>query len=76
MIENINKFCLIFSCIFGFEKICATEIYHFFLQRPDGTVLEGYFSPPGTSCSPIIFAVQGSSCESALKWHMDLCDQS
>jgi hypothetical protein len=76
MIKNIKKFCLICACIFGFEKVCATEIYPFFLQRSDGTVLEGYYSPPSSSCSPIIFAIQGSSCDSALKWHMDLCDQA
>lgn len=75
MIKNIAKFCAMLVYVFGIEKACATEIYPFFLQRQDGTVLEGYFSPPSTSSSPIIFAIQGSSCESALTWYVDLCDQ-
>jgi hypothetical protein len=54
----------------------ATEIYPFFLERRDGTILEGYFSPPSTSGAPIIFAVQGSSCESVLGWHKGLSDQA
>ncbi len=76
MIKNIASFCVILSCIFACEKVCSTEIHPFFLQRQDGTILEGYFSPPDTSSSPIIYAIQGSSCESALKWHMDLCEQA
>ena len=76
MIGNIAKFFVVFSCIFGLEIASTTEIYPFFLQRQDGTVLEGYFSPPSTSSAPIIFAIQGSSCESTLKWHKDLSDQA
>lgn len=76
MIKNIATFCVILYCIFGFEKTSATEVYPFFLQRHDGSVLEGYFSPPSTNSSPIIFAIQGSTCESALKWHMELSDQA
>ena len=76
MIGNVTKFCTVFSCIFGLEMASAAEIYPFFLQRQDGTILEGYFSPPNTSSAPIIFAIQGSSCESTLKWHKDLSDQA
>ncbi len=76
MIGNVAKFCAVFFCIFGLEIASATEIYSFFLQRQDGTILEGYFSPPSTSSSPIIFANQGSSCQSILQWHKDLCDQA
>jgi hypothetical protein len=76
MNKNIKFFFLTLTSIFGLTQIFATEIYPFFLQRQDGTVLEGYFSPPSTSDSPIIFAIQGSSCESALKWYMGLCDQA
>lgn len=76
MIKNITKFCIVLSCIFGFTKMFAVEIYPFFLCRQNGTVLEGYFSPPDTSSLPIIFAIQGSSCESTLKWHESLSDQA
>ena len=76
MIRNIAKFCAVFFCIFGLEIVSATEIYPFYLQRQDGTILEGYFSPPNTNCSPIIFAIQGSSSESALYWCKNLCDQT
>jgi alpha-beta hydrolase superfamily lysophospholipase len=38
--------------------------------------LEGYFSPPITTEAPIIFAIQGSSCESTLQWHQSLSDQA
>ena len=75
MIKSVTRFCVLLSCIFGCEKASTVEIYPFSLQRQDGTVLEGYFSPPSTSSSPIICAIQGSWCESALKWHMDLCEQ-
>jgi len=75
MMRNVAKFCLVLSCVFVIEKMYAAEIVPFFLQRQNGTVLEGYFSPPDTSSSPIIFAIQGSSCESAFQWHVDLSDQ-
>ena len=76
MLENIAKFCLILSCVFGLEKVHATELFPFFIPRQDGSILEGYFSPPDTSSSPIVFAIQGSSCKSAYQWHMDLCNQA
>ena len=76
MIGSFAKICAVSFCIFGLEIASATEIYPFFLQRQDGTILDGYFSPPSTSCSPIIFAIQGSSCESTLEWHKNLCDQA
>jgi hypothetical protein len=76
MIGNIAKFCASFFCIFGLGIASADEIYPFFLQRQDGTILEGYLSPPSTSGSPIIFAIQGSTCESTLNWHKNLCDQA
>jgi len=60
--------------MFGLQIASATEACSFFLQRQDGTILEGYFSPPSTICSPIIFAIQGSSCESTSNWHKDLSD--
>ncbi len=48
----------------------------FFLSREDGSVLQGYFLPPSTPYSPIIFAIQGSSCESSFRWYLDLSDQA
>ena len=73
--KNIAKFCLILSCIFGSEKTYAGDILPFFLPRENGTTLEGYFLPPATSSSPIVFAIQGSACESSLQWHIDLSEQ-
>ncbi len=75
MMKNLVKLCLMFCCIFGFEKIQATEMHPFFLLRQDGTALEGYFLPSSTPSSPIVFAIQGSFCESAHSWHADLCEQ-
>ncbi len=73
MINNlVVRFSVVLLSFFGFEKLCAAEIEPFFLQRQDGSVLEGYFSPPETESSPIIFAIQGSSCESSLKLHVGL----
>jgi hypothetical protein len=76
MSKNVKIFFLTLTGIFRLTQAFATDIYPFFLQRQDGTVLEGYFSPPGTSDSPIIFAIQGSSCESTLQWHKSLSDQA
>src|ERR1700722_8959292 len=75
MIKNLTIFYAILTAVFGFEKAQAKETYPFFLQRQDGTFLEGYFSPPSQADSPIIFAIQGSSCESVLQWYADLCDR-
>ncbi len=75
MSKRMTKFFLTLTGIFGLTQVFATDIFPFFLQRQDGTVLEGYFSPPGTIEAPIIFAIQGSSCESVLEWHRDLSDQ-
>ena len=76
MSKNITKFFLTLTGIFGLIQASAAEIYPFFLERQDGSVLEGYFSPPSTSGAPIIFAVQGSSCESVLQWHKSLSDKA
>lgn len=76
MSKNITNFFLTLTGIFGLMQASAAEIYPFFLERQDGTVLEGYFSPPSTSGAQIIFAVQGSSCESVLQWHRSLSNQA
>jgi pimeloyl-ACP methyl ester carboxylesterase len=76
MSKKTTKFFLTLTGIFGLTQVFATEMYPFYLERQDGTVLEGYFSPPSTSGAPIIFAVQGSSCESVLGWHKSLSDQA
>ena len=73
--STLAKFCLMLSCIFGLSKICASQPFSFFLPREDGSVLEGYFLPPKDFSSPIVFAIQGSSCESSLQWHVDLSKQ-
>lgn len=62
--------------ILGWIQACAAETHPFYLERQDGTIIEGYFSPPSTHNAPIIFAIQGSSCESALTWHGELSDQA
>jgi len=76
MSKKTTKFFLTLTGILGLTQLFATEIYPFYLERQDGTVLEGYFSPPSTSGAPIIFAIQGSSCESVLGWHKSLSDQA
>jgi hypothetical protein len=76
MSKSITKFFLTLTGIFGLTQVFATEIHPFYLERQDGTLLEGYYSPPSTSKSPIIFAIQGSSCESVLQWHRALSDQA
>jgi len=73
--KNIAKFYLSLFCIFGFEVMQASETVPFFLHREDGSFLEGYFLPPENTAAPIVFAIQGSSCESSLKWHEDLSGQ-
>jgi esterase/lipase len=70
--KNTTKFCLIFSCVFGIQMTHAGEMQPFSLLRQNGTILEGYFSPPDNASSPIVFAMQGSSVESAFQWHADL----
>jgi|SRR5579862_25857 len=70
--KNTTKFCLIFSCVFGIQKTQAAEMQPFSLLRQNGTILEGYFSPPDNASSPIVFAMQGSSVESAFQWHANL----
>lgn len=74
--KKTAKFFLTLTGIFGLTQVFATEIYPFYLERQDGTLLEGYFSPPSTSESPIIFAIQGSSCASTLEWHKRLSDRA
>lgn len=76
MSKNVKKFFLTLIGIFGLTQASIAEIYPVFLERQDGTILEGYYSPPSTNDSPIIFAIQGSSCESALQWHKSLSDQA
>ena len=75
MSKNLAIFCMILTAIFGCKKVQTVETYSFFLQREDGTFLEGYFSPPNQADSPIIFAIQGSSCESVLQWYTALCNR-
>lgn len=75
MIKKAARFFVVLSCVFGLKAALAEEIHPFYLERLDGTALEGYFSPPSTPSSPIIFAIQGSCCESALNWHVDLCNR-
>lgn len=70
--KNMTKFSLIFSCVFGIQKTDAAEMQPFSLLRQNGTVLEGYFLPPDNASSPIVFAMQGSSIESAFQLHADL----
>jgi esterase/lipase len=70
--KNMTKFCLIFSCVFGIQKAHAAEMQPFSLLRQNGTILEGYFSPPDNPSSPIVFAMQGTSVKSAFQWHADL----
>lgn len=76
MSKRMTKFFLILTGIFGLTQAFATDIYPFFLERQDGSVLEGYFSPPSTNGAPIIFAIQGSSCESVSEWHKSLSDSA
>jgi alpha-beta hydrolase superfamily lysophospholipase len=62
--------------IFGLIQAFGADVYPFFLERQDGSVLEGYFTPPSNRDLPIVFAIQGSSCESVLQWHLSLSDQA
>lgn len=73
--KALTNFCIIFFCVMGIQKMYAAEMQSFSLLRQNGTVLEGYFLPPSTLSSPIVFALQGSSCESAFSWHTELCKQ-
>jgi hypothetical protein len=57
MSKSITNFFLTLTGIFVLTQAPAAEIYPFFLERQDGTVLEGYFSPPSTNEAQIIFAV-------------------
>jgi hypothetical protein len=76
MSKSITNFFLILTGILGLTQVSAAEIYPFFLERQDGTVLQGYFSPPSSSEAQIIFAIQGSSRESVLQWHRSLSDRA
>jgi len=76
MSNRVLQFFLTLTTIFGWTQAFATDIYPFFLQRQDGTVLEGYLYPPSTREAPIIFAIQGSSCESVVEWHQSLSNQA
>lgn len=73
--KTVTKLFLIFFCAIGILKTYAAETQFFSLLRQNGTALEGYFSPPSELSSPIVFALQGSSCESAFKWHAELSRQ-
>src|SRR3990167_6268393 len=77
--KNIAKLFVIFFCVIGCDRMYASEIQPFFLQSNNRSVEEfygitGYFLPPATSSSPIIFAIQGSSCESVSRWSETLAD--
>lgn len=63
------------TTICGLIPAFGTEMYPFFLQRQDGSILEGYFSPPSSENLPIVVAIQGSSSESVLPWHASISDQ-
>jgi len=73
--KSLSRLCLILSCVFGFERGYSEETHSFCLPREYGTCLEGYFLPPTTSSSPIVFAIQGSSSESAFNWYVALSKQ-
>lgn len=75
MMNTMAKLCLFLSCFVGCEKLLGVEIFPFFMERQDGSVVEGYFSPPDSSSTPIVFAIQGSSCESSQEWHASLSNQ-
>ena len=75
MSKKTTKFFLTITGIFVLIQELTAEMYPFYLERQDGTILEGYFSPLSTSEAPIIFAIQGSSCERTLQWHKSLSDQ-
>lgn len=76
MNKNIVNLFVILFCFFGVKTIHSNEISPFFLMREDGSVLEGYFSRPENLTSPIVFAIQGSSSESAFQWCLDLSEQT
>ncbi len=52
----------------------ASETQLFLLSKKDDTAVKGYFLSPANSSSPIIFAIQGSACESAFRWFATLID--
>lgn len=64
-------FCIL-SFVFGIGNTYAEDTYPFFLYRENGSSLEGYFSPPATTSTPIVIAIQGSSCNSAFEWYTNL----
>ena len=72
--KGVVKKILILFYVFGLEIMHATEVLPFFLPSGSGSILEGYFSPPITSTSPIVLAIQGSCCESVFQWHLTLTD--
>jgi alpha-beta hydrolase superfamily lysophospholipase len=76
MIRSVTKFLLTTTGIFGLIQAFGADVYPFFLERQDGSVLEGYFTPPSNRDLPIVFAIQGSSCESVSQWHLSLSDQA
>lgn len=76
MIKSVTRFLLLATGFFGLNQAFGVDVYPIFLERQDGSILEGYFTPPSDKDSPIVFAIQGSSCESILEWHMGLSDQA
>ena len=67
---NILSFILlVFLPVLSF----ADTIEKFELNRPDGSVLTGYYSPPynKTKPFPIAIIIHGSQCESISVWHED-----
>jgi len=76
MMKSITRFLLTTTSFFGLNQAFGADVYPIFLERQDGSILEGYFTPPSDKDSPILFAIQGSSCENILQWHMDLSNQA
>jgi pimeloyl-ACP methyl ester carboxylesterase len=48
----------------------------FQLQRDDGSMIEGYLTPPDSASKPVIIAIQGSSSQSVYPWHLDLSERA
>ncbi|MFS8563984.1 MAG: alpha/beta hydrolase [Rhabdochlamydiaceae bacterium] len=65
-------FCILFSM---FESVDAGVTHQFCLPRENKSLVEVYFSPPNNPSTPIIVAIQGSSCESAFPWYTHLSRQ-
>jgi hypothetical protein len=69
------NFYFLIVCLIFVRLIHANDIAPFFVPCKDGSLLEGYISPPPTPSSPVVMAIQGSSCESVFQWSVDLAEQ-